>query len=281
MKTLEFTKVQWTWNDFVLIDNLDLKLDKLDLNQDLIVKMCDRNFGIGSDWVLIIEKSITAQYKYKMFNSDWTEAEMCGNWIRCFMKYLVYKSLAKPWEEIKVETMRAILTLKLEDGLVEVEMWAPILDNKNIPIANDKKEIESSDRSFKFTWVSMWNPHCVIFLDSDDDLETFDLEKYWKPIENNLDYFPNRINTEFVKLISPSEIKLRVWERGCWETLCCGTWVCASVVSWILNWSLEKWKFIKVWIKWWELFISWSWNREDTVKMKWKAEIVFQWVYNL
>lgn len=277
MKTLAFTKVQWTWNDFILIDNLDKKLEKINLTQNLIAKMCDRNFWIWSDWLLIIEQSSLADYKYTMYNSDWSKSEMCWNWVRCFMKYLIFKWLEKSWDSIKIETWVWILTLKYDWWLVEVDMWAPILERKSILISVENTSILSKDREFEFIWVSMWNPHCVIYLD--EDLNLFDLEKYWPPIENNLEYFPNRINTEFVQFINSMHIKMRVWERGCGETLSCGTWVCASTVAWILLWKLEKGKDILVDIKWWQLIVNWSWEKWDRLIMKWSAEIVYEGGY--
>ena len=243
--------------------------------------MCNRRFWIWSDWILIIEKSGKAQYKYTMFNSDWSVAEMCGNGIRCFMKYLLNKSLVKTSDKVSVETWAWILSLWMSNWLVEVDMGPPILDSEKIPIITKLTKIASFDREFDFVWVSMWNPHCVIYLKEGENLDTFDLEIYWKPIENNLEYFPNRINTEFVEFISSTHIKMRVWERGCGETISCWTWVCASVVAWIVNWKLEKSKDIKVDIKWGELIIKWTWEKSDSVIMKWPAEKVYKGEYLL
>lgn len=292
MQKLQFTKVHWTWNDFILIDNLDWKLNKINLNEKLIIKMCDRHFGIWSDWILIIEKSkemnsslcaewSLADFKYVMYNSDWSKSEMCGNWIRCYMLYLIKKWLIK-WNKVNVETWRWILELEYTDWLIKVLMWVPILcSNTQFNNAKHWSSISSNWKEFNFNFISMWNPHCVIFLDKNEDLENFELEKYWKSIENNKDYFPQRTNTEFVQIIDSTHWKLRVWERGCWETLSCWTWVCASVVAGILNWYFEKWKDIEIQIKWWRLAINWSWNIEDSVIMKWPAEIVFEWEYFL
>ena len=263
---LIFLKVHWTWNDFILLDKIDNK--DLNLDESLIKKMCDRHFWIWSDWILVVDSSDKADYKYIMYNSDWTEAEMCWNWIRCFMKYIFTKEKK---DNISVETWNWILNLKYINWLVEVDMWPPLIfENKNI---------QSEDKNYEYTSVSMWNPHCVIFLDNKINLENFDIEKYWTPIENNKDYFPNRVNTEFVQVESENKWRLRVWERWCWETLSCWTWVCASVVAWIDLWHFAKWQDVSIDIKWWTLKINWSWNIKDPVIMKWPAEIVYKGIY--
>lgn len=280
MQKIHFIKVQWTWNDFILIDNLDWKLDTINLTQKYIEKICHRNFGIWADWVLIIEKSQIAEFNYIMYNSDWSKAEMCWNWIRCYMLYLVKRWLIK-WNKTNVETWRWILDLELNNWLFQVSMWSPIFKSNAQFSKVWLNEIESYWRKFHFNFISMWNPHCIIFLDSGEDLSRFELEKYWKPIENNLEYFPQRINTEFVKVIDSCHWILRVWERWCGETLSCWTWVCASVVAWVLNWYFEKWKDIEIQIKWWKLVINWSGNLEDSVIMKWPADIVFEGVIDV
>lgn len=280
MKELKFTKMHWIWNDFIVIEDLYLKENNIILDEKLIQKLCDRHFWIWSDWVIIIEKWIKTKFKYRMFNPDWTEAEMCGNWIRCYMKYLLNNNLYDK-KEINIETWAWILNLTIDDNVVTVDMWKPKkikwLGCENLRLW-DKFFIKVDYKNFAFIPISMWNPHAVIFTKYSND-EHFDIIKYWKAIEENTDIFPQKTNVEFVDVISDVEISMRVWERWAWETLACWTWACASVVAWILDWSLEKNKFVKVNLIWWILEVMWSWNENDHVIMKWVAETVFKWVY--
>lgn len=269
---VHFVKSEWTWNDFIILDFFDWKLSDLDLTPGLIQKMCDRNFGIWSDWILIVQNWVNHKFAYRMFNPDWSEAEMCWNWIRCYMKYLIYAWLLKDTKTF-VETKKWVLHLSLIDDLVEVDMWRPILIDENIPVIKWVRSVTSNDRSFTFTPISMWNPHAVIFLN--EDLNSFDLNKYWKPIESNTSIFPKKMNVEFIKINSKTDIDMRVFERWAWETLACGTWACASVVAWVLNWYLEVWSKVIVHLKWWDLLISWPWWVDDSVIMRGPAKIVF------
>lgn len=274
MKKVPFVKAQWTWNDFIIIDFFDWKLSWLDLNQKLIREMCDRNYGIWSNWIITVNNWINHKFGYRMFNPDWSEAEMCWNWIRCYLKYLLYKWLLKE-NKTFVETKKWVLHLSLIDDLVEVDMWKPILNDEIIPVSKNIRNIESEDRKFIFTPVSIWNPHSVIFLEN--NLKDFDINKYWKPIESNTEIFPKKVNVEFVKVNSKNDISMRVFERWAWETLACWTWACASVVAWILNWYLDKDEKITVHLKWWDLLISWAWWVDDSVIMSGPARITAEW----
>ena len=281
MNSLTFTKMHWAGNDFIVLDATNDKLKGLDLSPEFIQKISHRQFWIWFDQLLVILDSTIpeADFKYQIFNADGWEVEMCGNGVRCFVKYAVEKALTDK-KEISVETMSGIIKPKYEEsGLVSVDMWAPILDRPNIPVAKNESLIASEDKEFEFIPVSMWNPHAVIFWDEVTDLSSFDVKKYWKPIENNIDYFPNRINVEFIKVVNSREIEMRVWERWTWETLACGTWACAAVVAWIIKGYLDKWEDITVKLLGWELIISWSWNEKDSVIMQWPAESVFEGEY--
>ena len=274
LKKIKFTKMHWIWNDFIIINSSELKEKNIELTKKLVQKMCDRNFGIWSDWIVIITKWKETKFKYHMYNPDGTEAEMCGNWIRCYMKYLIDEKLTNS-TNVDVETWAGILNLDIDkDNIVTVDMGCPHL---TYPNERGITQIISENREFEYTSVSMWNPHCVIFLE--ENVWDFDLNKYWAPIERNTDIFPNKVNVEFVKKISGSEIDFRVYERWAGETLACGTWACASVVAWISRWFLEKNKYIKVNLQGWTLFIKWSWKKEDSVIMKWEAETVFEGEY--
>jgi len=275
MKKLKFTKMHWIGNDFIVINQKDLDKENIKLTKDLVQKMCDRNFGIWSDGIVIITEWEKTKFKYHMFNPDGTEAEMCGNGIRCYMKYLLDEKLTTS-KNVDVETGAGILNLEIDEkNIVTVDMWKPMLEHKDFP--QNKWKIKSADREFEYMAVSMWNPHCVIYLD--ENIWDFDLNKYGAEIEKNTKFFPNKINVEFVRKISDTEIDFRVYERWAGETLACGTGACASVVAGIVSWKLAKNKEIKVNLKWWNLYITWSWNLEDSVIMKGEAESVFKWEY--
>lgn len=275
-KNIPFVKAQGTWNDFIIIDFFDWRLAGLELTPSLVQKMCDRNFWIWSDGIVIIDNWVNHKFAYRMFNPDGSEAEMCWNGIRCYMKYLKYSWLLEE-NSTYVETKKWVLHLSLVDNLVEVDMWKPILQDEIIPVLPWKREVFSVDKTFSFTPVSMWNPHSVIFLN--EELKDFGLNKYWKPIESNTDIFPKKVNVEFIKVNSKNDIDMRVFERWAWETLACWTWACASVVAWVLNWFLDAWAKVKVHLKWWDLVISWAWWIDDSVIMRWPAEIVFEGKY--
>lgn len=280
MKNLPFLKMHWIWNDFIILnqkdlDNLDIKLEK-----DFIQKICNRNFWIWSDGIVIVDVKQNKNFKYEMYNPDWTKAEMCWNGIRCYMKYLFNKSIIKT-NFLDVETWVWVLKLEKSWDDIIVNMWAPTkIKNINIKKNTFWKSFNliSIDKDFEISPISMWNPHAVVFLNS-ENLESFDLNKYWKDIESNTYIFPEKTNVEFIELVSRKEINMRVFERWAWETLACGTGACASVVAGILRWLLEKDIFIKVNLKWWKLSIKWTWNEKDSVIMKWEAESVFEGKY--
>jgi len=271
---IKFTKMHWIWNDFIVIKNSDLEKENIKLDKKLVQKMCDRNFGIWSDWIVIITDWKNTKFKYHMYNPDGSEAEMCGNGIRCYMKYLIDEKLTSS-TNVDVETWAWILKLDIDEkNVVTVDMGYPHLTS---PKGRGIAHIISADREFDYFAVSMWNPHCVIYLE--EDVWDFDLNKFGSPIESNTDIFPNKVNVEFIRKISETEIDFRVYERWAWETLACGTGACASVVAGISQGFLEKNKEIKVNLQWGKLFIKWSGNMQDSVIMKWEAETVFEGEY--
>lgn len=198
--------------------------------------LSDRHFGIGADGIILIENSNKADFKMRIFNSDGSEAEMCGNGIRCVGKY-VYDNGLTDKEEIQIETLAGIKKLKLSCqnhicNLVEVDMGEPKFKSIDIPSIegeeiNKDLYISIDDRTFRFTVVSMGNPHAVTFV---ENVEEIPLELYGPIIENH-PKFPNKTNVEFVQVKDSNHIKMRVWERGAGETLACGTGACASVVA--------------------------------------------------
>ena len=241
-----FFKMQGLGNDYVYIDCINGK-EPIDI-KNLTRKLSNRHFGVGSDGLILLCKSKGADLKMRMFNSDGSEAQMCGNGIRCVAK-LAYE-LGLICEEITtIETLSGIKTLKLnivkgKVKTVEVDMGAPILEATKIPVSSsakieDKKvkaEVKVKNRKIELTCVSMGNPHAVTFV---NDIKNFKVAEYG-PILENADIFPEKANIEFVEVVDKNNIKMRVWERGSGETLACGTGACSSVVASSLNGYTER-----------------------------------------
>lgn len=236
-----FFKMQGLGNDYVYIDCINGK-EPIDI-KNLTNRLSNRHFGVGSDGLILLCKSKAADLKMRMFNSDGSEAQMCGNGIRCVAK-LAYE-LGLICEEITtIETLSGIKTLKLnivkgKVKTVEVDMGAPILEATKIPVSSsakieDKKvkaEVKVKNKKIELTCVSMGNPHAVTFV---NDIKNFKVAEYG-PILENADIFPEKANIEFVEVVDKNNIKMRVWERGSGETLACGTGACSSVVASSLN----------------------------------------------
>lgn len=239
---MKFTKMHGCGNDYVYVNLFE---EEIKDPAKLSIAVSDRHFGIGSDGLITIGPSDIADFRMRIYNADGSEAEMCGNGIRCVAKY-VYDHKLTDKTEISVESGAGIkyLTLFVEDGKVEqvrVDMGEPILSPAEIPVAskNDRvidEPIEVGDKTWKMTCVSMGNPHAVVFV---DDVENFPIEKYG-PLFENHSRFPKRTNTEFVQIVSPTEAYMRVWERGSAETWACGTGTCATVMACILNKKTEN-----------------------------------------
>ncbi len=234
---IKFTKMQGLGNDYVYIDAINQKIE----DESALAKfVSDRHFGVGSDGLILICKSKVADFKMRMFNSDGSEAEMCGNGIRCVAKFVYDKNLTNK-TTLTVETLAGIKQLKLntKDGKVEtvrVNMGEPILEPEKIPVNSKEKpvrhlKLQAEDKEFEFTCVSMGNPHAITFV---KDTKNFDVEKYGKVLEIN-PIFPKKTNVEFIQIVDKEHIKMRVWERGAGETLACGTGASASGVACVLN----------------------------------------------
>ena len=234
---IKFTKMQGLGNDYVYIDAINQNID----NESSLAKfVSNRHFGIGSDGLILICKSKVADFKMRMFNSDGSEAEMCGNGIRCVAKFVYDKKFTNK-TTITIETLAGIKQLKLntKDGKVEtvrVDMGEPILEPEKIPVNSKEKpvknlKLKAEDKEFKFTCVSMGNPHAITFV---ENVKEFDVEKYGKILEIE-PIFPKKTNVEFIQIVDKEHIKMRVWERGAGETLACGTGASASVVACVLN----------------------------------------------
>lgn len=272
---IKFTKMQGLGNDYVYIDGINQKIE----NESSLARfVSDRHFGIGSDGLILICKSDVADFKMRMFNADGSEAEMCGNGIRCVGKFVYDKGLTNK-TQVTIETLAGIkiLQLNVENGkvkTVKVDMGEPILEPKKIPVISEEKpvrnlELKAEDKKFKFTCVSMGNPHAITIV---DNTKEFDVERYGKQLEIDK-AFPNKTNVEFIEIVDKNHIKMRVWERGAGETLACGTGACASVVACVLNKLTEN--IVNVELLGGTLEIEW--NREDNhVYMTGPAVTVFE-----
>lgn len=239
---MKFTKMHGLGNDFVIMEDFGLKLKNLDR---LALWLCDRNFGVGADGLALLQPSDKAAFRVRIFNSDGSEAEMCGNLLRCAGKYLYEKGLTRE-TVIPVEMGRGVKVLRLRlDGetvaAVEVDMGEPILESDLVPVAGERRrvlaeEIAAAGQTFAVTAVSMGNPHCVIFV---EDSAAVPLD-VWGPALETHPAFPRKTNVEFVKVMSPEEAAFRVWERGAGPTLACGSGACAVLVAGVLNGKLSR-----------------------------------------
>ncbi len=247
---MKFTKMQGCGNDYVYVNGFVEKLDK-EAKPDIVRKLSDRHFGIGGDGVIFINPSEIADFEMEMFNADGTRAQMCGNGIRCVAKY-VYDYGLTDKTSLTIESFGKIkyIDLTLENGkvsLVRVNMGAPILASKEVPVVSENEqvvdeEIEVAGEVYRMTCVSMGNPHAIVFM---DDVKNLEIEKIGPFFENHK-RFPERTNTEFVKIIDRNTVEMRVWERGTGETLACGTGCCAIVVACCLNGLTDSKVTVKV-----------------------------------
>jgi diaminopimelate epimerase len=241
---MKFTKMQGAGNDYVYVNCFE---ETVADPRQVAIQVSNRNFGIGSDGLILIMPSTTADVRMRMFNSDGSESEMCGNGIRCVAKYAYDHGIVSK-KEITAETGAGTLALRLiagSDGKiakVRVNMGPPRLSRSEIPMRGDAapqvvgEQLAILDRTFKITCASMGNPHCVIFV---DDVAGFPVSTYGPLIENH-ELFPNRTNVEFVQIISRTEVRQRTWERGAGETLACGTGSSAVTAACVLNGLTEK-----------------------------------------
>ena len=275
---IKFTKMHGLGNDYVYIDCTKMDETQIKHISSLAKIMSDRHFGIGSDGIILIRKSENQDFKMTMLNSDGTEAQMCGNGIRCVGKFVYDKGLTNK-KELEIETLAGVKKLKLycdNENKVEsvtVDMGRPILDAKDIPVIFDESpvknlKIKALDKEFTFTCVSMGNPHAITIV---DDVDNFNVEKYGKILEVD-EHFPERANIEFIQIVNENTVKMRVWERGSGETLACGTGASAVCVACILNNLVKKDEEITVKLLGGDLKIKWN----DTVYMTGPAVTVFE-----
>lgn len=235
---MQFTKVHGQGNDFVVIDGTKEKV--ADYSKAAVI-VCDRHYGIGADGFVIILPSKTEDFRMRIFNSDGSEAEMCGNVTRCVARYVYEHGLTKK-TKITLETLAGVIIpeLIIKEGVIEtvrVDMGEPRLTRRLIPVTGDGDAqavnipITVGEQTFMGTCVSMGNPHCVIFV---DNMGEVDLEQVGPQIETH-PFFPKKTNVEFVQVLSQTEMRMRVWERGAAVTLACGTGTSATIVAAVLN----------------------------------------------
>lgn len=228
---IEFTKMQGLGNDFILIDD---PAGILNFHPEQIRFLCDRHFGIGADGVITVGSSKKADLKMRIFNSDGSEAEMCGNGIRCFAVYARDCGMVQS-DEMTVETLAGIMRPRIESGRIIVDMGEPELLGPMIPVDLPGKVIDYpadfAGEAVSITCVSMGNPHCVIFY----PLEVTPPVKELGPLIESDPLFPEKVNVEFIQVINREEISFQVWERGAGVTLACGTGACAAVVAGVLT----------------------------------------------
>lgn len=296
---MKFTKMHGIGNDYVYVNCFE---EKVENPSELAIKISDRHFGVGSDGLILIKPSKVADFTMEMYNADGSQSEMCGNGIRCVGKY-VYDYGLTDKERISVETLAGIkyLDFEIEDGkvsLITVNMGSPELVPNKIPVdvnvlniddlsrnASDNnasgkdakgseltqivnEALEVDGREYKVTCVSMGNPHCITFV---DDTASFPLFEIGPKFESHK-FFPNRVNAEFIQIISSDEVNMRVWERGSGETLACGTGACASTVACILNGLTED--EITLHLLGGDLKVRWD-RDENVVYMTGPAKVVF------
>lgn len=248
-----FTKMHGCGNDYVYMDctkDTEEVRQVLENASQLAIRLSDRHFGIGSDGLILICPSEVADFRMRMYNADGSESEMCGNGIRCVSKFVYDKGLTDQ-TVIRVETGAGILTLDLHPGkdelieTVTVDMGVPVLTASQVPVLTETGEsseeelidapIQVDGVEYRMTCISMGNPHAVIFVEETASLPLTEMG----PKFENHPRFPKRTNTEFIQLLSRTEMNMRVWERGSGETLACGTGTCASVMAAILNGHTE------------------------------------------
>lgn len=272
---MKFTKMHGIGNDYVYVNCFT---EEVEDPNGVSKKVSDRHFGIGSDGLILIKPSDKADFEMDMYNSDGSQGAMCGNGIRCVAKYVYDYGLTQK-TQISVDTKSGIKYLDLtigEDGkvaLVKVNMGSPELTAANIPIVSEKEQVIAEPitvqgRTYQMTGVSMGNPHAVVYI---DDVKGLDIEKVGPYFEHH-EVFPDRVNTEFVRVIDRSNVEMRVWERGAGETLACGTGACATAVACILNGYTED--TVTVHLLGGDLLIHWD-REENLVYMTGPAAVVF------
>ncbi|MPM41097.1 Diaminopimelate epimerase [bioreactor metagenome] len=274
----KFSKWHGLGNDFVIVNGFTEKIDDY---KTTAIKVCDRHFGVGADGLVLIIPSDIADFRMRIFNSDGSEAEMCGNVTRCVARF-VYEGGLTEKTKITIETQAGLIRPELifDNGslkTVRVDMGeprlkpseVPVLSESDSPVINTPLSIDES--TFHITCVSMGNPHCITFV---NDVDAINLSEVGPLIETN-SIFPRKTNVEFVEVIDPKTLKMRVWERGAGITLACGTGACATLVAAAMNGKADKAATVK--LDGGDLFIEWC--NDNHVYMSGPAAEVFRGHY--
>lgn len=272
---MEFTKMHGAGNDYIFIDCFD---EKIENPAELSRMLSRRHFSIGADGIVLIKPSVIADCSMNIYNADGSEAQMCGNAIRCVAKYIFDNK--KKREKIKIDTLSGVKVVEIHsrDGIAvggTVNMGKPVFNGRQIPtrygmsvVKDQILNIENKD--YKITCIGMGNPHCIVFC---DDVDILNLDKIGPDFENH-EMFPQRINTEFIEVIDENNLKMRVWERGSGETLACGTGACAAAVASVVNGVCQKNMDIKIQARGGELSVKW--HEDDNVYLSGEAVEVFK-----
>ncbi len=279
---MQFTKMHGIGNDFVVVNCLGKEGESLAEEAQRRARFLnDRKFGVGGDGVILVLPGRSAPFQMRMFNPDGSEAEMCGNGIRCFAKFVYDRGLTQGQATVAVETGAGLLHVTVSPGAdgkadtVRVDMGAPVLVPADVPTTLGEGDtpavnvpLDLGDTTVYVTTVSMGNPHAVLFV---DDVQAYPIERIGPLVEKH-PAFPRRINTEFIQILSEGEVNFRVWERGAAETLACGTGACASVVACVLNGKTMR--HVRVHLPGGDLDIDWSLS-DNHVYMTGQATEVF------
>ena len=273
---LDFVKMQSCGNDYIFFDNMD---GKITCPESLAINFVDRHYGIGGDGITLIEKSDVADAKMRIFNKDGSEGAMAGNSIRCVAKYRYDNGFVKE-KNIRIETLSGVKNLQLytfngKVSSVSVDMGKAVLDGKSIPSTLEGHKIVGRNitvggQDYSVTLVNVGNPHCVVFCDKVDAVDVANVG----PLFEYAEYFPSRINAEFVRVVNDKTLKMRVWERGNGETLACGTGAAASVVAAVLNGYCKQDEDITVKVRGGDLIVRYC--SDGTVVLTGNARQVFE-----
>ena len=274
---MRFTKMQGCGNDYIYVNCFE---ESISSPGQVAKAVSDRHFGIGSDGLVLILPSDIADCRMRMFNSDGSESEMCGNAVRCVAKYVYDRNIVHK-RKLSVETLAGTkhITIQTDENdiarTMTVDMGAPIIEAAEIPVTAEKSpvtdlKLSAYGREFTFTCVSMGNPHAVTFIS--EDVSRFNVERYGKEFEVD-EHFPRKSNIEFAEVLSPVHLKMRVWERGAGETLACGTGTCATVAAAYLN-GIGPRGPVRVELLGGELIIDWK-ESDGHIYMTGPAEFVF------
>ncbi len=273
-QTLSFVKYHGLGNDFILVDNRHAS-DPI-ITPEQAAQLCDRHFGIGADGVIFaLPGQNGTDFTMRIYNSDGSEPEMCGNGIRCMARFLADLEGENAKSVYTIHTLAGLITPKLEaDGQITVDMGKPRLIPADIPTTltggGDRaiaQPLEVAGDTWSVTCVSMGNPHCITFV---DDVAAIDLEKVG-PLFETHSAFPAKTNTEFIEVVNPGYLKMRVWERGAGITLACGTGACAALVAAVLNGKSDRMATIE--LPGGPLKIAWA--EDDRIFMTGPAQLVF------